>query len=79
MATSTLNYSTANINRNFRIKASGIDPNGNKINTLVGVSGLIALIGVDFANKFLEKAFNSLEDSTCCKLRRGIRITFYGK
>lgn len=79
MATSTLNYSTANINRNFRIKAAGIDPNGNKINTLVGVSGLIALIGVDFANKFLEKAFNSLEDSTCCKLRRGIRITFYGK
>ena len=75
----TLAYKTSTINRDFRIKAAGVDPQGNKINTLVGVSGLIALIGVDFANKFLEKAFNSLEDSTCCKLRRGIRITFYCK
>lgn len=45
MTTATLNYKTANINRDFRIKAAGIDPNGNKINTLVGVSGLLKLIG----------------------------------
>lgn len=75
----TLSYSTTEINRNFRIKAAGIDPQGRKINVLVGVSGLVNLVGVEFANKFLRKAFASLEDSTCCKLRRGIKITFYGK
>ena len=38
-------YTTTEINRNFRIKVAGIDGNGNRINTLVGVSGLIKLIG----------------------------------
>lgn len=77
--TATLNYTTAEINSNFRIKVAGFNEQGKKINTLVGVSGLIALIGVEFANKFLGKAFNSPEDSCCCKLRRGIKITFYVK
>lgn len=75
----TLKYPTTRINQNFRIKAAGIDPQGRKINTLVGVSGLVNLIGVDFANKFLSKAFAMTDDSLCCKLRRGIRITFYSK
>lgn len=75
----TLNYTTAEINSNFRIKVAGLNEQGKKINTLVGVSGLVNLVGVEFANKFLRKAFASLEDSTCCKLRRGIKITFYGK
>lgn len=79
MATATLNYDTARINRDFRIKAAGVDPEGKKINTLVGVSGLIALIGVDFANKFLDRAYNSMDDNCYCKLRRGLRITFYSK
>lgn len=80
MATATLNYSTANINRDYRIKVAGIDPQGKKINTLVGVSGLIALIGVEFANKFIARAYNNYEaDNTYCKLRRGLRVTFYSK
>ena len=33
------------INKNFRIKVSGIDNEGNRINKLVGVSGLLNLIG----------------------------------
>lgn len=74
-----LNYSTRLINYNFRIKVAGIDLNGKKINKLVGVSGLIELIGVEFVNKFLAKAFKGKGDKTVCKLRRGIKISFYIK
>lgn len=72
-------YQTATINRDFRIKVAGINPQGNKINTLVGVSGLIKLIGVEFANKFLDRAYSAGLDKCCCKLRRGLRVTFYCK
>lgn len=74
-----LNYSTREINLNFRIKVAGLDENGKKINKLIGVYGLIRLIGVEFANKFLAKAFRGKGDKTVCKLRRGICISFYIK
>lgn len=79
MATATLAYSTATINRNYRIKVAGVDNSGNKINTLVGVSGLLDLIGVELANKFLGRAFRCLDDVCVCKLRRGIKVSFYIK
>ena len=66
------------INRNFRIKVNGI-VDGKKINKLVGVKGLIELIGVEMANKMLRRAFNGMDDKTVCKLRRGIKISFYNK
>lgn len=69
-----LEYSTKSINRNFRIKV-----NGKKINKLVGVKGLIELIGVGMANEMLRRAFNGKDDKTVCKLRRGIKISFYIK
>lgn len=50
-----------------------------KINKLVGVKGLIELIGVEMANKMLRRAFNGKDDKTVCKLRRGIKISFYIK
>ena len=74
-----LAYQTATINRDFRIKVAGIDPQGNKINTLVGVSGLLNLIGIEFANKFLDRAYSNGLDKCCCKLSRGLRVTFYWK
>lgn len=74
-----LEFSTRKINMNFRIKVSGIDNNGKKINKLVGVSGLILLIGVEFVNKFVAKAFKGKGDKTECKLRRGIKVAFYIK
>lgn len=74
----TLNYTTAHINANYRIKVFG-HVDGKKINTLVGVSGMLNLIGVEFANKFLAKAEKSMKDSCVCKLRRGLQITFYVK
>lgn len=44
-----LEYTTKEINRTFKIKVNGLF-NGKKINTLVGVSGLIKLVGVEMAN-----------------------------
>jgi hypothetical protein len=73
-----LNYSTSEINRNFKIKVFGyID--GQKINTLVGVSGLLNLLdgAVDLVNRLLDRAFNSTGDKCVCKLRRGLQISFY--
>lgn len=74
-----LNYSTRHINRNYLIKVAGVDNEGCKINTLVGVSGMLALIGVELANKFLGRAEKGTDDSCVCKLRRGLKITFYNK
>lgn len=74
-----LNYSTREINRNYYIKVYGIDESGNKINKLVGVSGAIALIGIEMLNKLLDRAFKSMEDVCVCKLRRGIRFSFYAR
>lgn len=39
-----LNYTSRYINRNFLLKVAGIDNKGNRINTLVGVTGMVALI-----------------------------------
>ena len=73
-----LNYTTAMINANFKIKVFG-HINGKKINTLVGVSGLINLLdgAIDLVNRLLERAFNSKGDKCVCKLRRGLQISFY--
>jgi len=73
-----LNYSTSEINRNFKIKVFGyID--GKKINTLVGVSGLLNLLdgATDLMNRLLDRAFNSKGDKCVCKLRRGLQVSFY--
>jgi hypothetical protein len=75
----TLNYTTQEINRDWRIKVFGRDEQGNKVNTLVGVDGLLRFFGIEFANKFLARAYNSTDDSCTCKLRRGIQVTFYNK
>lgn len=79
MNKNSLAYSTKRINRNFRIKVSGVDQNGNRVHKLVGVSGAIELIGVEMFNKLLKRAFSSVEDVCVCKLRRGIKFSFYIK
>lgn len=73
----TMDYTSSVINKNFKIKVYGLDNNGKKINKLVGVSGLIALIGIEFVNKFVKRAFNEGADATYCKLRRGLKVAFY--
>lgn len=76
---SILKYTKSFINRNFRLKVYGLDENGNRINKLVGVAGLIALIGVDMLNKFLDRAMRCMLDKCVCKLRRGLQVSFYVK
>lgn len=71
-----LRYTTREINRNYKIKVAGL-VDGSKVNTLVGVSGLIGMVGVEMANKLLDRAFRCMDDKQICKLRRGLKITFY--
>lgn len=71
-----LEYTTTEINRNYKIKVYGY-VDGIKINKLVGVRGLIQLIGVEMTNKMLRRAFRCMGDVQVCKLRRGIKISFY--
>lgn len=63
---------------NFRIKINGI-VDGKNTSKLVGVFGLIKLIGIELANKMFSKAFRGRGDKLICKLRRGLKITFYNK
>ena len=74
-----LNYSSKEINQNFKMKVYGRNEEGKKVDTLMGVSGLILLIGVDMMNKQLDRAFRSKEDKCVCKLRRGLQVTYYVK
>ena len=71
---------TSYINLNYLIKVYGLAPDGSKVNTLVGVSGAIALIGEELFYKFVCRAERDLQhDVTVCKLRRGIKFSFYRK
>lgn len=73
----TLKYTTREINRNYKIKISGLFE-GKKVNTLVGVSGLIRMVNdIELTNRLLDRAFATMDDKVCCKLRRGIKISFY--
>lgn len=72
-----LKYTTREINRNFKVKVSGMYE-GQKINTLVGVTGLIKMVDDwELTNRLLDRAFASMEDKCVCKLRRGLRVSFY--
>lgn len=72
-------FTTSEINKNFRIKVFGINNEGKKINTLMGVAGILALIGEELLNKFLRRAFSCMDDVCVCKLRRGLKVSFYVK
>jgi hypothetical protein len=67
------------INSNFRIKVFGINAEGKKINTLMGVSGIIRLIGEELFFKFVQRALDCMMDACVCKLRRGLKVTLYVK
>lgn len=75
-----MKYDTTFINRNFLLKVYGVDNENKRINRLVGVSGLVALIGEEFTEKFISRALNSPnKDSVKCRLRRGLQVTLYFK
>lgn len=66
------------INSNFRIKVYGY-LNGSFVNSLVGCSGLIDMIGIHHFDKFVRKAFESSSDSVHFKMYRSIKVSFYVK
>ena len=75
----TMQYTTKFVNQNFRIKVYGRDENGKRINTLLGVSGIIRMIGVELFNKFICRALDCMQDVCVCKLRRGLQVSLYVK
>ena len=72
-------FSSKFVNQNFRIKVFGRDENGKKINTLVGVSGIIRLIGEELFYKFVQRALDCMLDVCVCRLRRGLQVSLYVK
>ena len=72
-------YSTKFINQNFRIKVYGRDEQGRRINSLYGVSGIIAMIGEELLYKFIRRAIESMRDVCVCRLRRGLVVSLYVK
>lgn len=72
-------YTTKFINQNFRIKVFGRDENGKKINTLLGVSGIIRMIGEELFYKFIARALKCMQDVCVCKLRIGLQVSLYVK
>lgn len=75
----TKQFSSKFINQNFCIKVFGRDENGKKINTLMGVSGIIKLIGETLFYKFIQRALDCMRDVCVCKLRRGLQVSLYVK
>lgn len=72
-------YSTKFINQNFRIKVYGRDEKGRRINSLYGVSGIIAMIGEELLYKFIRRAIECMRDVCVCRLRRGLVVSLYVK
>ena len=74
-----IQLTTATINRNFRIKVSGI-VDGIRVNKLVGIRGLLAILG-SWAKvvRFALRAFDCLADKCVCKIYGGAKVTFYAK
>ena len=73
----TLKYTSREINHNFKIKVSGMFE-GENVNTLVGVTGLVRMVNdIELTNRLLDRAFACMGDVCACKLRRGIKISFY--
>lgn len=79
MKKQTNKFSTKFINQNFRIKVFGRTEGGKKINTLMGVSGIIAMIGEELFYKFIQRALDCMQDVCVCKLRRGLQVSLYVK
>lgn len=83
MNATAMTYSTSQINRDFRIKVYGYNNSDERLNLLVGVSGLIRLVGEELADTLVKRAFKNSyfvqNGKVVCKLRLGLKITFYQK
>ena len=75
----TFQYTKNAINRTFLIKVYGF-VNGARVNTLLGVAGALSILG-DLFYRLVARAMRHLGEKgkTVCRLRRGLKITFYEK
>lgn len=71
-----MDFTTSQINRDFLINFQEFR-NNKRNRHLIGVSTLIQIVGIELANKFVNRAYNSAADVCVCKLRRGVQISFY--
>lgn len=69
-------YTYKEINRDWKIKVNGLF-NGQKLNTLVGCSGLIDIIGEELFNRFVNRAMSCTKDACHCKVYNGVKVSFY--
>lgn len=60
-----LNYTSRYINRNFLLKVAGIDNKGNRINTLVGVTGMVALSALTYSTSLSTEQSTLVMISAC--------------
>lgn len=70
---------TKQINQNFRIKIYGKNDKGESLNTLLGVSGLIRIVSLSKAIKYMTRALKSDQDKIRIKIYNSYTITFYQK
>lgn len=74
----TNNYTTREINKNFKIKVHAVI-NGKKVHKLVGVSGLLAILGGSMKKlqAMVARAFACGLDKCRCALYGCGHVTFY--
>lgn len=71
-----LNYEPKQIVQDYLIKVYGYI-NGQRINKLLGVYGLVELVGYERANKMLDRAYACTSDVQRCKVYGGVQVSFY--
>ena len=71
-----LNYKPKQIVQDYLIKVYGYI-NGQRINKLLGVYGLVELVGYERANKMLDRAYACTGDVQRCKVYGGVQVSFY--
>lgn len=74
MNATAMTYSTSQINRDFRIKVYGYNNSDERLNLLVGEELADTLVKRAFKNSYFVQ-----NGKVVCKLRRGLKITFYQK
>ena len=67
-----LGMKTREINREYLIKMSG-----DGYNQLLGVGGLLEMVGLEKAAKFIKRANACTGDVCKCKVYGGVQISFY--
>ena len=70
---------TRDVNLDYLIKVYGKGNDGVRVDKLVGIKGLIELVGEELAFSFIERAYLENQYKCICKLRRGLKVTFYSK